>query len=142
MFGLSSVFVKIIFTKTDFLDGFFWSRMANVAGALMLLAWPGNFRAIKDSVFGSSRSTKSLILANKALAGVAFLLILLAIKLGEVSLVNAMSGMQFVFLLLFAVLFTKKMPQFFSETVHRHDVLWHKFISTMFIVIGFFLLFL
>lgn len=142
MFGLSSVFVKIIFTKTDFLDGFFWSRMANVAGALMLLVWPANFRAIRDSIFKSSRSTKSLILANKALAGFAFLLILLAIKLGEVSLVSAMSGMQFVFVLLFAVIFTKRIPKFFSETVHLHDVLWHKFVSTMLIVIGFFLLFL
>ncbi len=142
MFGLSSIFVKIIFTKTDFLDGFFWSRMANVGGALMLLVWPDNFRAIKNSLLNSTRSTKSLILVNKTLAGFAFLLILAAIKLGEVSLVNAMSGMQFVFLLLFALIFTKKMPQFFSETIHRHDVLWHKFISTILIVLGFFVLFL
>lgn len=142
LFGLSSVIMKVIFSKTDFLDGFFWSRMANVASALMLLIWPGNLRAVTRSLLQSSSSTKLLVLANKTLAGLALLLIFIAIKLGEVSLVNAASGLQFVFLLFFALIFTKEMPRFFSETINDREVLWHKFIATAFIVSGFFVLFL
>jgi len=40
LFGLSAVLFKVLFNETTFVDGFFWSRMANVAGALALLLWP------------------------------------------------------------------------------------------------------
>ena len=142
LFGLSSVYVKKMFLGTDFLTGFFWSRMANVVGALALLAWPSNFKAFLVTIKESSFNTKFLVVANKALAGTAFWLILVAIKLGEVSLVNAMAGMQFIFVLIFAFIFTKKLPRYFSEKVTEKNIFLHKFVSTALIVIGFFLLFI
>ncbi|OGN05088.1 MAG: hypothetical protein A2831_00195 [Candidatus Yanofskybacteria bacterium RIFCSPHIGHO2_01_FULL_44_17] len=142
LFGISSVFVKIIFRETTFWDGFFWSRMANVAGAFMLLLWPGNFTAVIKNFKESRAKTKLLVVANKALAGLAFLFVLLAIRMGDVSLVNAIGGMQFVFVLLFAFILTKKIPGHFSENVHEGNVFLHKFVSTMLIVVGFFMLFI
>src|SRR3989344_5225375 len=142
LFGISSVFVKIIFRETTFWDGFFWSRMANVAGAFMLLLWPRNFTAVIKNFKESRAKTKLLVVANKALAGLAFLFVLLAIRMGDVSLVNAIGGMQFVFVLLFAFILTKKIPGHFSENVHEGNVFLHKFVSTMLIVVGFFMLFI
>ena len=142
LFGLSSVFVKILFNTTSFIDGFFWSRMANVAGALMLLLWPANLRAIVQNIKSSTRGTKLLVMGNKGLAGTAFLLILLAISLGDVSIVNALAGAQFLFLLLFALIFTKKFPGYFFETVYRRHIIIQKLAGIILISAGLVFLFL
>lgn len=141
LFGLSSVIVKMVFNETDFWTGFFWSRMGNVAGAVFLLAWPDFRRAILQNISSSSAKTKFLVVANKALAGLAFLFILLAISLGDVSVVNAIGGTQFVFLILFALLFTKKFPNYFFESIHKPITVVQKAAATILIVVGYFVLF-
>ncbi|MBI4160747.1 MAG: EamA family transporter [Candidatus Yanofskybacteria bacterium] len=142
LFGLSSVFVKIIFNNTTFIDGFFWSRMANVAGALMLLLWPANLKDVMHNIRFSTRGTKTLIIGNKGIAGTAFLLALLAINLGNVSIVNALTGAQFLFLFLFALIFTKRFPGYFFETVHHRHVIIQKLIAIILISIGLIFLFI
>jgi len=142
LFGLSSVFVKLIFDSTSFLDGFFWTRIANIIVALSLLIWPGNLKLILKHVKESSVDTKYLIVANKALAGFAFLFILIAINLGNVSIVNALAGIQFIFLILFAIFFTHKLPNFLYETVHRGHIVFKKVFATALIITGLVFLFL
>jgi len=111
LFGVSTVLIKLIFHETTFWDGFFWSRMANVIGAGFLLLWPGNAKAIFHGVKSSSHGTKWVVLGNKMLAGVAAAMTFFAISLGSVSVVNAMAGLQFAFLLLIAFLFATRFPQ-------------------------------
>ena len=142
LFGLSSVFVKMMLNITDFWNGFFWSRMANVIGAAFLLIWPANLKSVLDNAKTSSLETKFLVIANKGLAGLAFLLLLLAIDLGDVSVVNALNGIQFVFLLIFAFLFTYKYPHYFHEAVHREPNVVKKVLAACLIIVGFLILFL
>ncbi|MBI2670157.1 MAG: EamA family transporter [Candidatus Yanofskybacteria bacterium] len=142
LFGFSTVFLKELFNQTAFWNGFFWSRLANVLGVTVLLLWPSNVRAIWNNVKTSSVGTKTAVVANKIIAGFAFLLILYAIKLGDVSVINALTGAQFAFLLLLAVLFTKKFPKYFYESVHHHHAILRKAIATIVIAIGLALLFL
>lgn len=141
-FALSTVTIKLLFNATSFWNGFFWSRLGNVAVALPLLLWPVNRRLFWQNAIASSFKTKLFILASKFLAGAAFLLVLMAIKLGNISLVNAITGTQFVFLLFFALIFTKKFPDFFYETIHRHTAVLQKVIATLLIVAGYFWLFM
>lgn len=141
LFGFSTIFLKEIFNQTTFWNGFFWSRLANVAGVALLLLWPANTRAIWSNVKTSSIGTKTAVVANKIIAGFAFLMILYAIKLGDVSIINALTGVQFAFLLLLAVLFTKKYPQYLYETTHHHAVA-RKAAATAVIAIGLAFLFL
>ncbi|TSC74846.1 MAG: Uncharacterized protein G01um101444_137 [Parcubacteria group bacterium Gr01-1014_44] len=141
-FALSVVTVKMLFDVTSFWNGFFWSRLGNLVVALSLLFWPANRRIFLHNVLASSHKTKFLVLASKFLAGIAFLLILISIKLGNVALVNAIAGAQFVFLLLFALIFTKKFPKYFYETVHHHVAIIQKVAATFLIVAGYFLLFI
>ena len=140
-FALSAVLVKIVFLNTTFWNGFFWSRLGNVAVVLPLLFWPANRRAIWQDTVTSSLNTKLLILISKFFAGVAFFLVLLSIKLGNVSLVSAITGVQFVFLLLFALVFTKKFPDYFYESVHHFHAVVQKIVAVVLIVLGYFLLF-
>ena len=109
-FGLTAFLTKLIFLETTFLDGFFWSRMTNVLGALLLLALPQNRRAIFSGYHGSSTGTKWLVITNKTLGGIGGVLTLLAISLGSVAIVQALAGLQFVFLVAFAYLFSGWFP--------------------------------
>jgi len=140
LFGASAVLMKLIFLQASFIDGFFWSRAAIVVGALLLLLWPPNREAVFHSVRRSRASTKLLIIGNKTLAGVASVLTLLAISLGSVSIVNAMTGLQFAFLLLFAYLGAHWLPAVFKGEIHRHHFP-HKLYGTICIMLGIIALF-
>jgi drug/metabolite transporter (DMT)-like permease len=141
-FGLSTVIMKLMFESETFVNGFFWSRMANVIVALLLLLVPSIYLAIKRDWKSPGKSNKAkLVVGNKFLAGLGFICILIAIKGGEVSIVNALSATQYIFLLIFAIFFSKLLPEYFDETVHKHEFL-HKSLATALIVIGFFVLFI
>ena len=142
IFGVSLVLTKIVFSFLSFVDGFFWSRIANVFGGVLLLAWPSNRRAIIKNVKNSPQGLKYAVIGNKTLAGLAFLLILLGVQMGNVGLVNALVGMQFVFILIFAVLFSKKFPKYFYEDVHNKGVVLQKILGVSFIVVGLVFMFL
>jgi drug/metabolite transporter (DMT)-like permease len=149
-FGMSTIMIKIVFINDTFLNGFFWSRMANVFIALLLLLIPGIYSKIihteKIPTYtkkGKKRRTASkvfFVLGNKALAGIAFFCTLLAIKFGDISLVNALAATQYIFLFIFALVFSKSFPGYFSTTTHRHELI-HKISATILIVIGFLVLF-
>lgn len=142
LFGISLVLTKIVFSQMSFIDGFFWSRIANVFGGLLLLLWPANRQAIIHGIKMSSRRVRYAIIANKALAGLAFLLILIGINLGNVSIVNALSGVQFIFILILAVIFSKKLPAYVFENVHRKNIVLQKVLGITLIFAGLVFLFL
>ena len=81
------------------------------------------------------------IVGNKTLAGVAGILILAAINIGDIALINALNGVQFVFLILFTAILGRRTPKEIGEEV-SHKELFQKFIAIVLIVIGFFILFI
>ncbi len=139
--GISSVFTKLALVGGPFINGFFWTRIGNVFGALTLFFWPENYRLIDESFQGTSSGTKAMIGINKIIAGVAAVLVLYAIKLSSASLVNALAGLQYVFLLLFTIIFGKKFSAYMYSHKHDHEVI-HKTIAISFIVAGFFIFFI
>lgn len=139
-FGVTAFLTKLIFLETAFLDGFFWSRMTNVIGALLLLAVPANRHAIFSGFKGSSSGTKGLVIANKTLGGIAGVLTLLAISLGSVSIVQAFAGLQFVFLLVIAYLLSGRFPAVLRGEMHQKG-LTHKLVGILCIVVGLAVLF-
>ncbi|MEK7614279.1 MAG: DMT family transporter [Patescibacteria group bacterium] len=141
LFGLSAFLVKLIFLNASFADGFFWSRIANVVVAASMLILPSNWKLIKESFHGSSSGIKWLLVGNKTLSGIAFVLILFAISVGSVSIVNALSGLQFVFLLTFAYFCAGMFPAVFKGEIHPHKI-HHKLYGIIFIIFGFVSLFL
>ncbi len=143
-FGLSTVLMKMLFVSSSFVDGFFWSRMANVVVALALLALPSVYKAIHhDHHYHKTPKTHKafFVIGNKALGAIGFIFILLAIKQGNAAIINALSALQYVFLLIFALFFARLLPEYFEEKIHKHEFL-HKSLATALIVIGFFVLFL
>lgn len=139
MFGINTVFMKLLFIETNFDTGFFWSRLGIFAFALLLL-----FTPYISSTKGKTKTTKAswgIILLNKAIAGLAAILILKAIDLGNPSLVQALGGLQFIFLLLISFMIGKKTSYSCGENCSIYDLL-QKTISIAIIVIGFLYLFI
>jgi drug/metabolite transporter (DMT)-like permease len=134
------VLVKMLFNHTDFINGFFWSRMGNMTAALSLLLFPSVRNHLTAVTKKTTSKTGFLIVVNRVLGGLAFLSILYAIRLGPVSVINALSSLQFVFIFLIIFLFRKKMSELYHHEF-RHGHILHKVIAMVLIVTGFFVLF-
>jgi drug/metabolite transporter (DMT)-like permease len=140
-FALHYIAIKGLFMVTSFDDGFFWSRIAFMFFALSLLMVPSYFEKIREKTKATSGHAGLLIFANKVLAGVATLLILKATHLGDVAVVQALGGLQFVFILfigIFVSLGPKKIKV--GEVYHRETIL-QKALFVAIIALGFLVLF-
>lgn len=141
LFGLQSVSLKALFNETTFDNGFFWSRLAVAFVAILILFVP----QYRQRIFHQSKNTTAKgglwVIGNKILGGAAGILVLKAIDLGDVSVIQALGGLQFIFLLIIAGLFGNKTPKDCGENVCRNDMI-QKTISTAIITIGFIILFI
>jgi uncharacterized membrane protein len=141
MFGLHYVLIKGLFEITTFDNGFFWSRLGFVAVALSTLLMPWCFRIISKRTKGVGKRGGAIILVNKFLAGISAILILKATDLGDVAVVQALGGLQFVFILAIGMLVGHKTPSSCGEESCRRREVVHKAIFVSIITLGFLVLF-
>lgn len=83
------------------------------------------FKPLEGFAGASGLVVPVVFVANKALAAVAFILLNYAISLGSVTVVNALQGTQYVFLLLLAATVSVRWPKLFREELSRVAV-WQK----------------
>lgn len=141
LFGLHYVLIKMLFNETNFDNAFFWSRLIIAISALSLLLLPNCCgRNVASDTKRAGKGGLFLVLFNKLLAGIAGILILKSVELGDVAIVQALSGLQFVFLLIFAISFGHKAPKCIGENCESRDRV-QKVVSVSIIVTGFSLLF-
>lgn len=135
LFGIFYVLVKYVFMHQPFLSGFIWTRLGSFMGALILLIPTANRELIFNSVRTLNARAGGWFVANKILAGLAFLILNYAIYLGSATLVNALQGVQYFFVLALALLLSAKMPQFFEEKITR-GIIMQKIAAVSLIGIG------
>lgn len=140
-FGLHYITMKGLFMETSFDDGFFWSRISFVLFSLSLLMVPVYLDKIREQTKSTSKKTGLLVLLTKVLAGVSAFLILKATDWGEVSVVQALDGIRFVFILFITSLFAHWLPASATDRDTRPHVFVRKLIFTVIILVGFFILF-
>lgn len=139
-FGLSYVLLKLSFNSSDFVNGLFWTRMGFVGAAFLTLG-SGHVRGeIRSSYHNSASRSKALFVLNKFIAGVGFIILYFSIQLGNVSLVNALLGLQFMFTFLLALILRDKVPGI-KENLDR-SVLAPKLAGITLVLIGLLILFL
>lgn len=140
-FALHYITMKGLFMETSFDDGFFWSRVGFILFTLSLLMVPVYFEKIKKQTKQANAKTGVIVVITKILAGVAAFLLLKATDLGEVSVVQALDGIRFVFILLITGLLAHWLPDSATDRDIRPHVFVRKFIFMIIIVTGFFMLF-
>lgn len=139
-FGISYVLLKYYFLSTNFVNGLFWTRLGLVSGALLLLLFPKPRREIVNTVNRSNHDTKFIFFLNKFLAAAAFILLYYSIKIGNVVFINALQGVQYVFILMISTPFYRILPSLFEH--HRNDLIWRRITASVIIIIGLILLFI
>ncbi len=140
-FALHYITLKGLFASTSFDNGFFWSRIAFVFFALTLLMIPNYFEKIKVQTKTTSKATAILVIVNKLLAGVSTILILKATDLGDVAVVQALGGLQFVFILILGIFFSVRSTKLKIGENYQHDTILKKALFVAVISVGFLVLF-
>jgi drug/metabolite transporter (DMT)-like permease len=138
LFGVSAVTLKLFFTTSSFINGLFWFCSSTALGSIFVLAVPRARRQIFSSFSLTLPSSKLLFLFAKALAALASFVLYYAIKIGNVVFVNALQGLQYVFIFLFCAVFAGKLPTVFDN---RGRGLWRKAAAVILIAAGLFMLF-
>jgi uncharacterized membrane protein len=140
-FALHYITMKGLFLETSFDDGFFWSRISFVLFALSLLMVPVYWDKIKEQTKTTTKKTGFIVLLTKVLAGVAAFLLLKATDLGEVSVVQALDGIRFVFILVITSILAHWLPTSATDKDIRPRVFFRRFLYITIITAGFFALF-
>jgi len=134
-FAGSYVLTKFVFTEQPFISGFVWIRMGGILGAILLILWPGGWQEVIKASKSVKAKTGGLVVFSKSLSAGAFILLNYAIFLGSVILVNALQGIQYVFLLIIALFLSRKFPQIIKEQISDTIVI-QKIIAILLIGLG------
>lgn len=118
LFAVSYIILRQAYLKFDFFSVIVWSRLIILPIAILILVIPN----LRKKIFTSAgpkinfSSKEGLVFAGGQLSGgVSELLILFSISLANPALVNSLQGIQYVFLLIFAAVLSKKYPAIFGE---------------------------
>lgn len=140
-FALHYITMKGLFNETNFDDGFFWSRIGFVVFAVSLLMVPEYYNKIVSQTKDTSKKAGGIVLGAKVLAGIAAFMLLKATDMGSVSVVQALGGLQYVFILIATVLFARWLPKAATDKDTRPQVFFRKILYVLVILVGFFVLF-
>lgn len=140
-FALHYIAMKGLFMTTSFDDGFFWSRMAFVLFALSLLLVPSYLEKITMQTKQTSKRAGVLVLFTKVLAGVAAFMLLKATDWGDVTVVQALDGLKFVFIILIGLVVGKFIPHTAGENEFDVMTVLRKTFFVALIAVGFVILF-
>lgn len=140
-FGAHYVLVKKLFLETHFDNAYLWLNLGIVVASFVLLLLPhkSGVPAHKE-VRKTKASSYILILAKQIMASASAFLILKAIEFGDVSVIQALGGLQFVFLLIFAIS-NKHDKVYYCENCTPLQKI-QKVISVVVITVGFIVLFI
>ncbi len=133
LFAVSHVSAKYIYINYDFFSGFIWTRASTGIFGLIFLLHPTVqcvlFKnTILDKIKNKFLSVKSkkdniiLVVIDKILGTVGVVIVQYAMAIGSVSLVNALNGLEYAFLIILVLLFSKFWPKKFKEDYARGEI--------------------
>jgi uncharacterized membrane protein len=143
-FGLHYISMKGLFLETNFADGFFWSRVSLVLFALSLLMVPTYFNKIVEQTRKTEEKARAgvLVVAAKVLAGISAFMLLKATDLGDVTVVQALDGLKFVFILVCTLFLARLLPDTVMRTERENTTIVRQMLYVLVITVGYFILFL
>lgn len=139
-FAVFHVGSKYIYGHYSFLTGLVWIRGVSGMVGLFLLFSPtvrSSFKRQKhiEKKTMAKKHAVSIVVVDKVLGLVGFLLIQYAVALGSVTMVNALIGVQYSFMFLLIYLFTRFLPKVFNEYFTKREMLV-EVIAIVLVIIG------
>lgn len=140
-FAISYVMSKYVYNELGFITGFVWLRVGSFIGALFILFSKSVRKDIKKIWYKIKVKGKLYYLGNQAFGGMGFFFINYAISLASVSLVNALQGMQYVFVMVIAFIVSRFKPELMPEKISKNIII-QKVFAIVLIVLGIYLLYI
>lgn len=142
LFAISYTINKYVFIEQGFISGFIWTRIGAFLGALILLIPMRNRVDIITEIQKPKTNGGSIFLIGQICGALSFILVNYAISVSSsVALVNALQGLQYVFLLIIVISLAKKFPRLLEEKFSP-KIMAQKIVATALIIVGLFLLFI
>ena len=128
-FFLSTMFAlsKLVYRDSPFLSGFIWIRMGSALAALFLLIPQRMRKNILYSHAKVKKASMSLVVLNKVIGAVGFVVINYAVSLGSGALVNVLRSSEYVCVFLLVLASTALFPGFVHEKISRNSILQKSF---------------
>ena len=124
LFALANTFSKLAYNHLSFINAFIWLRWATLAAALLFTCLAGGWSKIFN--FKEKKSEKkekwSAFAIGQTAGGLGVILMQYAIKLGSVTLVTALQGFQFFFVIIIVYLLSKFSPKVLEENIQTKFV--------------------
>ncbi|MFA5358478.1 MAG: EamA family transporter [Patescibacteria group bacterium] len=137
--AISYTITKYAYLNQSFISAFVWIRLSSVVAVLFLLLKKDNRQAIFATATSSASGSRYLFLTGQACGALSMIMVSWAISIASVSLVNALQGLQYVFLFAIVLTLKRKNPHLLEEDLSRRVYL-QKIISIGLIVFGLFIL--
>jgi drug/metabolite transporter (DMT)-like permease len=139
-FAAYYVLIKYIYSTQPFIGSFVWSRLGTFIGVIMMLFitdWRKNIFEYQKGQ--KSPKNLSFFLTVRIMAALAFIMLNWAISLGNVAMINALQGVQYLFLLFIVLFLSTKFPQIMREETGG-GVMFQKIIGAVLVAIGLYML--
>lgn len=124
------------------LNNLMWNRLGAAIILILLLIVP-SYRAKVFSFKNvqNKKSTSALFLFKQVLGGLNFIFLSFLIALGNISIINSLQGVRYVFVLILSFILSKTRNHLIAET-HNKTIIMQKTFGIIFIFIGTLLLFI
>ncbi len=138
-FACYYVLMKYIYTYQPFIGSFVWSRLGSFVGVIFMLFVPEWRKLIIDQQKGA-KTPKNLLFffIVRLLAAGAFIMLNYAISLGNVAIVSALQGVQYLFLFIIILIISTRFPKVLHEQLGG-GVFLQKLIGTVMVTLGLYL---
>ena len=127
LFALAVVLAKFVYSDLPFFPGFILISIGSVFTSLLFLV----SKEVRKEAFlvkdlERKAKTTTLFFSNQVLGASAFVLQSYAVSLAPfalVAMINALAGVQYIFLFLFSTLISVYFPKLIKENISRHAIL-------------------
>ncbi|GMX58537.1 MAG: hypothetical protein MCSN_1910 [Candidatus Microsyncoccus archaeolyticus] len=140
LFSLDFIFQKFVFLKMDMVSGFILMRLLGAMVSLVFLLDKEVRRDIRKKE-GKGETGIIFILAQVAggLATIFQSWAIVLVPVGYLAIVNALKGVQYVFLFILTTVFSFSLPKYLKESLSK-KILIQKLIAVLIICVGLFIL--
>jgi len=139
-FGLSFVLEKLVYLNHPFISGFVWNRIGNfIMGVMLFMHAPTRKEILKivskKPKISTKNSTLKAFFLGQTAGSIGAFLQRYAISMGSVTIVSALQGMHYVFLLILTSILSLKFPKILKEKVTK-KIFIQKIIAIALISLG------
>jgi drug/metabolite transporter (DMT)-like permease len=128
-----------VYKVTEFIPGFFWTRIGSFLAALLLLFIPQVWKEIRSTTKHAPKDATSWFISNKVIGASGFLLLNAAFFAGNVSIINAMKGLEHLFVFVIVVIVSMVAPRAIKEELDVRTLIM-KITGSLIIALGFVML--